>query len=488
MANGESVCQKCSIINSKGYHIIHVENHIDANSIEFITVFSKNSANNELVISIGGPKSNYVQFFQEIYASGISYNDVIQANIENKFVSSYINYYRNAIKSILGSKHSYNKIVFVGHSFGGSIAMLAAYDTHKNSFINQSAKQTFVYTYGALHIGDSQFISSLHAVIGRPVYRITNTWDIYTQIPRCIFSRFTKNFYCYGTIKSLVARLPMFGNYYYYYNNPYERIKLTKAIPLIETYAAHNVGMQINYQTVFKTSKTVVTTSQKKNTRTEKKKEFKKNEANKIKSLPLTPINIAGLKPVNLEYNEKLKRSISKTQLNSANKINNLPSNFPNQNNIHPLITEVANQKRFNPAVKNTQKHLHNIVNQSMSPLKKINNHIPNAAMNHKLTPAITNKKINQHSSHNKTNINNLEPDHIKKNKKKKKNQAQNEEENNLNQENPSSFLELSVESPKIHFKRFLEKHCQNDENYSICPYDTAVHQVFFGVNIELCN
>lgn len=97
--------------------------------------------------------------------------------------SGYYNCY-NSIKDyiikIIQDQKDVKKIVFIGHSMGGSISILAAHDI--KNYIKEEKKHIACVTFGCPAVGNKKFVQSFNNTI-KSSYRITNGYDIIPHIP-----------------------------------------------------------------------------------------------------------------------------------------------------------------------------------------------------------------------------------------------------------------------------------------------------------------
>lgn len=88
------------------------------------------------------------------------------------------------------------KWIFVGHSFGGSLATLAAFDLMHKKVIAAVPEidSPIVYSYGALRVGDAEFVDQVNAAFR--VVRIVKSNDMYPRLPSCTWSPSINRFRC----------------------------------------------------------------------------------------------------------------------------------------------------------------------------------------------------------------------------------------------------------------------------------------------------
>ncbi|NBU16389.1 MAG: hypothetical protein EBS48_05130 [Actinobacteria bacterium] len=87
------------------------------------------------------------------------------------------------------------KVVFTGHSLGGALATLAALDAALN---DPSAPEVQVYTFGAPHVGDGNFVELFDRRVPTCV-RVVNPFD---PVPKLLASQFvhTKGYYATASL------------------------------------------------------------------------------------------------------------------------------------------------------------------------------------------------------------------------------------------------------------------------------------------------
>ncbi|MCV9885644.1 lipase family protein [Metabacillus halosaccharovorans] len=96
---------------------------------------------------------------------------------------------RNQLISELSKLPTTKKLFIAGHSLGGALAVLAAFDFA----VNTRFKHPFVYTYGSPRVGDPYFASQFNKTV-RNSFRIVNIHDIIPTLPDKVYPPpFTKN-------------------------------------------------------------------------------------------------------------------------------------------------------------------------------------------------------------------------------------------------------------------------------------------------------
>jgi len=149
-----------------------------------------NDDDKTIIISFKGPsinKENNVKYIQHIYNSGWKTNEKLKYKIEQEF---NLVYFYNLRKVLLQKMFELKKsgrekylFYFTGHSIGGSLAVLAAYDLVNLGLIKTMENLPTVYTYGMLRIGDQNFIRLVDNSLY--IYKIMKINDFAPRIPIC---------------------------------------------------------------------------------------------------------------------------------------------------------------------------------------------------------------------------------------------------------------------------------------------------------------
>lgn len=77
------------------------------------------------------------------------------------------------------------RIYLTGHSLGGALATLAAFDAAATEFASGQVEGLTLYTYGSPRVGNGAFASSFDAAVP-DAWRVTNANDVIARIPRAI--------------------------------------------------------------------------------------------------------------------------------------------------------------------------------------------------------------------------------------------------------------------------------------------------------------
>jgi hypothetical protein len=217
----EKSCSVCSQIKEKGFEIKFLKT-VTSDEININMVISQSQT--ETVISFGGPKSTDIVYLQNVYKKGMSKVSTLNNKpLETEFWNVYMEFRNDLIKALKKG----GKVALVGHSFGGSLALIAAYDISLNKLAVQTPN---VYTFGALKTGDSEFKTTVKNLVPS-LYGITYVNDYYSMFPRCVYMN-GYVFHCYRNYVNLVSAYPPFAYYYWGYS-PIIRQQLVHAIPQI---------------------------------------------------------------------------------------------------------------------------------------------------------------------------------------------------------------------------------------------------------------
>jgi hypothetical protein len=191
-------CPLCESILDASFKVFKFhKTQKNGHEFTFVILYSKNR--HEVVVSFSGPKSSQPEFYSTIYSSG--FKPFQKVKIEKDYLSAYKGDFRCELQSSLESYFKKlgapdEKVVFVGHSFGGSLATLAAFDMVKKGVINacEDMDSPVVYTYGSLRIGDAHFVEETNKLFR--VVRVVKANDYATRMPNCTWSPVLRKYKC----------------------------------------------------------------------------------------------------------------------------------------------------------------------------------------------------------------------------------------------------------------------------------------------------
>lgn len=451
-----SSCQLCQGITALGYKIIHVENQQRSN-VQINMVLAQNGG--ELVIAFGGPKSENIRYFQQIYQSGLVDIPELGVSIEREFWDTYASLFRDVLTSLV-SENQPERIVFTGHSYGGSLSQLAAFDLVKNNIIVASPeKGPFIYTFGALKIGAHDFSNALQNIIGAPVTRIKRRVDFFSLMPRCVFIHRLNVWHCYRNYVSLVRSFPLFGRYYIGYS-PYVRGLIHSSIPSVYS-SATNYIKQVKVQSY--------TTS------TGPKPNPLQQPQQNLNSKP--PQNAAPSTPT--QQHRNFNGAVNHN--NQGQVVNNLSNLFNHNNHSNNVSKErLAHHTplSYSPTHQNT--------NRVSNYAPQVENKAPISAFArsgpvgysglHSNSVSNSNSMFSRRSVSSGMGRRSMMDEHR-------------HSSGGFGRRNLFRFRFLETNSKAVSkFERNLNGLCSTNENYLTCGYKPEVHQVYFGVNMEECN
>ena len=100
--------------------------------------------------------------------------------VEKGFYTIYTNMYEDIHKVIEKYTQYTQCIIFTGHSLGGAIATLFAYD-----MVKQNNKNIHVITFGSPRVGNEEFVQDFITMQDTNAsYRITHKYDIVPHVPQ----------------------------------------------------------------------------------------------------------------------------------------------------------------------------------------------------------------------------------------------------------------------------------------------------------------
>ena len=216
-------CGFCNTFVADHYQTFFIHAVVQPNNRHFQFIIMYNDLKREIVITFSGPTSTHGNYFTSIYTSGfINIPELNNIRVESEYWRIYSQHMRSVLmektSQVIASNRGDYRFVFVGHSFGGSLAELASYDLLSHNIIirNTLIGSPQVFTYGQLRIGDQNFVNTINSNMN--VIKVMKNNDYVTRIPNCLY---LNNMYrCYQTPEIAVNHLPQLRNYFdgYYYN------------------------------------------------------------------------------------------------------------------------------------------------------------------------------------------------------------------------------------------------------------------------------
>jgi len=108
---------------------------------------------------------------------------------------------REDIRSLVQASDPDKQLFITGHSLGGALATLAAFDMALND-----EREPIVYTFGAPRVGDPKFARAYNRTV-KQHWRIQNEYDIVPHLPPLVYRQpKTKNIFYYMHVRGEVKR------------------------------------------------------------------------------------------------------------------------------------------------------------------------------------------------------------------------------------------------------------------------------------------
>lgn len=198
-------CPLCSSILDGSYKVRDII-QTTIHKRDFKAVVLQSHAHKEIVITFGAPRIHEdPAFYSAVYTGG--YSRFKNIHVERIFAHVYTNgldsRIRKTVANLLNGHRGYN-VVLVGHSFGGALAALSAYDLHHSRIIGEHNAPK-VYTYGSLKVGDNDLVGYLNSRM--KVIRIVKNSDLAPVLGNCKYVSYAGKWDC----STSVAPLPNTG-------------------------------------------------------------------------------------------------------------------------------------------------------------------------------------------------------------------------------------------------------------------------------------
>ena len=214
-------CSFCDTFSDDGYKTYYTYSPPCEHNrhYQFVVVYS--DFKKEVIISFSGPTTEHLKYFSSIYESGfVQIPELDGIQIEREYWTVYSEYFRELLAEILEkfkeSGRSHYRFIFVGHSVGGSLSTLAAYDMVFSNILLKTAHSPIAYVYGPLRIGDDSFERKINA-LKLKIIKIIRKDDYVTVMPRCIWKN--GSFTCYDN-RRILKNVPELRTYFKRYLTP----------------------------------------------------------------------------------------------------------------------------------------------------------------------------------------------------------------------------------------------------------------------------
>lgn len=195
-------------------------------------IYLTDTRNRTLYISFRGTQLNEANLKTDLYESLVKYEPTSHLNVSVSygFANAFLNlrqFFYDVIFRIQA-----NRVIITGHSLGGALASLAAFDL---KYINPDTNLT-VYTFASPRVGDIAFASNFNKMVTRS-YRVQNMYDPVPRFPTTYqgYEHVKKEILIDG--QNCIINAPLPENYPF---NPNEH-KLSTYIELINKMIKNNV-------------------------------------------------------------------------------------------------------------------------------------------------------------------------------------------------------------------------------------------------------
>lgn len=172
-----------------------IGNHTDG---DFSFNVIRNKSKGKVILTFSGTISNTHILKQIIYSGGKNYFRHLHKLAK---VILIVDYYQSLYKTVFpylkeliskAKDKSIKQYIFTGHSRGGAMASLAAFDLIQEKLIEKTANSPVLITFGQPRVGNYAFANELMKAVPI-VYRIVNRYDIVSGFPACIIDKKTHN-------------------------------------------------------------------------------------------------------------------------------------------------------------------------------------------------------------------------------------------------------------------------------------------------------
>jgi hypothetical protein len=188
-------CPKC-VNPGNGYKFYFFYQTTRINKFNFKFMIHYNDISKKILVSFAGPSVKEHVYIKYIYSAGFTLVKKYKFQVEKEYYQIYFNKLRKILKQklqkIISSGRKKFQVYFAGHSIGGSLATLAAFDMKQSKV----AKNIKVFSLAPLRLGDATYVAMVNSYI--TVYRIVKKSDYLVRIPNCYFSTTYKMWRCFN--------------------------------------------------------------------------------------------------------------------------------------------------------------------------------------------------------------------------------------------------------------------------------------------------
>lgn len=422
--------------------------------------------NKEVIFAFGGPTSEHVAYFQQIYAEDLKTIEELKGlQLNSEFWRVYSGVYRDTLKTFFKHfPHKVERITFVGHSFGGAMAIIAAYDMMTNNFQPKgfNKKNIFIYTWAALKVGPKKFDETFAILLPQEQqFFINNQVDYYNLIPECVFIPILNVWRCYEKYTYLIKEFPMFLSWVINYSPViYEEIYLEE--PDLFQMAKKYTNTPVLNAQGFPNQDGI---------------EYSGNNPPKVfvaDDYLEKQANVSEeIQEEEDENNKKKKKKRAESQLDDAeNEEEEIDQEeHPSNSNLDNKIVKVLQPEEVD-------------VNEQVE--EQVEQQVEEQVEEQPEELEQEKSKKSKEDVEKEENSNEISDNEKEEKKKKKENKIQPTHKLRRTRKN-SSFKQNTLYS-LINSSEYLSKNCERKELYFECIDLTDYHKQFYNINVETCN
>jgi hypothetical protein len=156
----------------------------------------------KIVVAVPGTR-DVSQLLKEMqYSGGVSLPDNPSIKIMSYFYTTWTHLREKIIPKLKAIARSYPdyQIIFTGHSLGGAMATILAWDSVRSNIIKKTATSPLLITYGQPRTGNDVFANDVMKNVSQ-VYRVVRNGDIVASLVICPMTYFVFG-YCKSVLKS----------------------------------------------------------------------------------------------------------------------------------------------------------------------------------------------------------------------------------------------------------------------------------------------
>jgi hypothetical protein len=183
------------LLNNQWEIIDHQEiqdEHIIDHYFEFNYILFRSDINKKYILTFPGTRDKTQLIFEITESNLVSYNNNNNNNNEEekniKIHSYFLEMYKKIEKNIFNSTtlkdislHSDYQFIFIGHSLGGAIASIAAFNSIHEKYINNKNNPVLI-TFGQPRTGNYYFSEKVMEYVPN-IFRVVRNGDIVSLIP-----------------------------------------------------------------------------------------------------------------------------------------------------------------------------------------------------------------------------------------------------------------------------------------------------------------